>query len=134
VKRALLLVIPVAALVGFAPLKVASSGWSNAPTPLDLPNDCGIVASEAASRLMATGAWTRIVQLKFSEHGQLLVHAIVVWRPPTTSHVWAYDEYLLKGSLDTGVVLREQQQDLPAVILAVGEASRRQLSEPTYCQ
>jgi hypothetical protein len=129
VKRALLIVIPIAALVA-----LEEAAGRLGPSPIDLPNDCGIVATEAASRLLATGVWTRIVALKFICDGQVLEHALVVWLPPTTSHVWAYDEFLLNGSLDTGVILKNEERDLPAVVAAIADSSHRQLLAAEYCK
>jgi hypothetical protein len=133
VKRALLLVIPVAALVAFD-RPTTTTKASGVPSPLDLRNDCGIVATEAAARLSATGAWTRIVTVKYTRDGESIAHSLVVWNPPTTSHVWAYDQWLLNGSLDTGVVLKDQQKDLPLVMAVLATASRLKLTEATYCK
>jgi hypothetical protein len=104
------------------------------PNPLDLPNDCGIVATEAASRLSATGSWTRIVQIRLVRDGKTTGHSIVVWQPPTARHIWAYDEFLLDGSFDTGVVLRDPQKDLPAVMKSIAEVSHRELLAAWYCK
>ena len=91
---------------------------SAAPTPRDLPNDCAIVASEAASRLAATGAWTRIMRITLiTRDGHVAGHAITVWIPPTATHVWFYDQYLLGGggSLDLDI----SERDTCAIAIAI---------------
>lgn len=130
VKSRVLLAIGL--FLGYAALFVPTKAAG--PTPLDLPNDCGIVATEAASRLAATGAWTRIVQIKLIRDGRLTAHTIVVWRPPTTSHVWAYDDFLLEGSFDTGVVLRNPKNDLPTILAVLSNVSHRELVAASYCK
>ena len=69
------------------------------PSPRDLPNDCAIVASEAASRLAATGAWTRVIFVEYGDPrlGRLCGHALVVWQPPATHTLCIYDA---SGTLD----------------------------------
>jgi hypothetical protein len=63
------------------------------PSPRDLPNDCAIVATEAAARLAATGVWTQVIFLKYFEPQtkRIYGHALVVWQPPTAHIVCIYD-------------------------------------------
>lgn len=65
------------------------------PSGRDLPNDCAIIASEAASRLAATGAWTRIIVIKFSNPRTKVAfsHALAVWQPPTSHVVCTYERF-----------------------------------------
>lgn len=73
---------------------------------MDLPNDCLIVASEAASRLAATGAWTRIVLIRFYNPRTKLTfsHALAVWQPPTAKAICVYDWH---GTIELGTELHD---------------------------
>lgn len=76
------------------------------PTPADLPADCAIIASEAASRLSASGAWVRIIFITFIDprDGKVYGHALCVWQPPTTNSICIYDR---NGTLDLDVASHE---------------------------
>lgn len=83
------------------------------PSPRDLPDACAIVASEAASRLAATGAWTRIIHLGLKFGGinasaaRTGGHAVTVWVPPTCSHIFVYDEFLIGGAIELNTTSRD---------------------------
>lgn len=63
-----------------------------------LPNDCAIVASEAAGRLRRAGVYARVLQIIFFDHNTVSRHAIVVWRIPGSDAIAAYDMYLMNGT------------------------------------
>lgn len=80
-----------------------------APTPQDLPNDCGIVAAEAYSRLKATGCWTRIIAL----HGlyidgkgkpKELHHVLTAYQYDPSADVMLFDH---SGSIHLNTKSRE---------------------------
>ena len=72
-------------------------GCTTIADPRDLPNDCGIVAAEAYSRLKATSLWVRIISVKgmlFTEKEEIKViyHVMTVYQYDAESHVMIYDE------------------------------------------
>jgi len=106
-KKALILATVFALLLTshFSPLTAAQR---RGPSPYDLPGDCAIVAAEAASRLLATGAWVKVMHITFlavDRRGvQIAGHAITAWQMPGGTHIFIYDEYILGGGsveLDT---------------------------------
>jgi hypothetical protein len=91
-----------------------------------------IIASEAASRLAATGAWARIVVLQVKSKDGVESHAVTAFRPTTSTHIWIYDETYVSGSFDTGIVLRDADADLHAAIGALARKIRKQIIEYHY--
>lgn len=71
-----------------------------------LPNDCAIVATEAAARLRNTGAWHRLLVFGYVNlvTGEIRGHALAVWQPIKDSRVFAYDS---TGSFELETSSRE---------------------------
>lgn len=66
------------------------------PNPNDLPNDCGITAAEAYSRLKATGCWTRIVAIKglvftSKKTCEPIFHILTAYQYDADSRIMLYD-------------------------------------------
>jgi len=97
------------------------------PSPQDLPNDCVIVATEAASRLAATGVWTRVLICRFFSPltGKIFTHALVVWQPPTARFVCIYD---WNGTFE----LETTQHDCKSVADAFGKCAHLVILEAHY--
>lgn len=69
-----------------------------------LDNDCAIVASEAAARLSATGAWTKILCIEYDTILQKrFKHDVVVWLPSTATNLQAFDQFFFHGSVELGI-------------------------------
>ena len=94
-----------------------------APSPRDLPNDCEIVASEAASRIAATGAWVRIMHLTIrTREGLVAGHAVTVYQPPTCRNLAFYDQYIISGggTVNLGIESRDAKVIAEAITRTTG--------------
>lgn len=102
--RARSLLLAGALLFCFA---VGSRAATKSPSVL-LPNRCALVASVAAAELQRTGAWTRIIIIRFyhPRAREILQHALVVWHPPTAQQICVYDE---TGTWDLGIDRRDPE-------------------------
>lgn len=64
--------------------------------PAQLPNDCALVATEAAARLVKTGVWVQVMHVTFLEGPSGPAgHAICVWQLPTSNKIEMYDQYFV---------------------------------------
>lgn len=64
-----------------------------------LQNDCAITATEAFSRLRATGVWTRICVVTLLLPSGPSGHAITVWEPYQGSQTFVYDIFLFNSTM-----------------------------------
>lgn len=89
----------------------------------ELRNSCAIVATEAFTRLRATGVWTRLLYIGFTdENGVAGGHMICVWQVSEGSPVLAYDQYWWDATAqlpivtpDLKTVVSTIQKELPKI-------------------
>lgn len=71
------------------------TGCTLGANPRDLPNDCGITAAEAYSRLYDSGCWTRVIAIKallITAHDITKVsHILVCYQYIDGSNILIYD-------------------------------------------
>lgn len=81
-----------------------------AATRVPLPNDCAITASEAFSRIQATGMWVRYMYTVHSEPGGSKEHMVVVWQPYYQAPIFVYDLFYSQGTAVITGCSREESE------------------------
>ena len=100
---------------------MAVSGCVSA-NPMDLPNDCAIVATEAHSRLRDSAVWDRIIFFKAIDLATLrgFGHAITVWQIEKGGPIYVYDAagtiQLKTHSRKLADIITELQDRIPSVL------------------
>jgi hypothetical protein len=79
-----------------------SNGFVPSISSRDLPNDCAIIATEAAARLMRAGVWVKILNIAYVdlETRSIVRHDLTVWQPPAAKQINVYDLSILKGTAE----------------------------------
>jgi hypothetical protein len=122
-----LTLIFVTSLISLSSCKAAASTPNTAEpsvvqdviiTP-ELRNGCAIIATEAFTRLRATGVWTRMLYLYYKDEktGESQGHMVTVWQPTPSGPTLVYDQYFWNATQE----LPTDSRDLTAVTVAIGK-------------